>query len=163
VAEILKYLLSLLETSSKLPNHPNHEQNTPLHWTALNHHLTCLQLLVSAGADPSLVNKAGYDAVFEAERAIPAQEQGEEGEVNGEGNGEGKGKVGKVVDEKTERGSPCVEFLLGCMEGKGLERGLRGGAVENEGEVEEEDKNEGSEDLEIGVDEAKEGVVGMKI
>ena len=118
---ILKHLLSLLSTSPKpspLVNHANVEGNTPLHWTALNHHLACLQLLVSAGADPSLVNKAGYDSVFEAERGIPDADP--EKRAN-------SGEEWNRVDEKTERGRRCAEWLLGCKEGGVLERGVKGG------------------------------------
>jgi len=116
--EILKYLLPLLLPNSAIINHPNAQSNTPLHWTALNHHLSCLQLLISAGADPSLVNKAGHDAVFEAERAI----SGDEGKE----------------DEKAEKGRKCVEWLLGCQQASGLERGVRGGGGEGEAEAEAE-------------------------
>jgi uncharacterized protein len=120
----LKYLLSLLPTDgatrAQLASHANHQGNTPLHYTALNHHLACVQMLVAAGADPTIVNKAGHDAVFEAERATVAVD--ESGDL----------KTG----EKAERGRKCVEWLLGCKEGTGLESGVKGGRVV-EGEAEE--------------------------
>ncbi|KAL4817802.1 ankyrin repeat-containing domain protein [Aspergillus spinulosporus] len=50
-------------------NHRNHSGNTPLHWAALNTHLECVKVLVEAGADISIKNEAGLDAVFLAERA----------------------------------------------------------------------------------------------
>jgi hypothetical protein len=119
----LKYLLSLLPTDgatrAQLASHANHQGNTPLHYTALNHYLSCIQLLVAAGADPMIVNKAGHDAVFEAERATVAAD--ESGDL----------KTG----EKAERGRKCVEWLLGCK-GTGLESGVKGGSVV-EGEAEE--------------------------
>ncbi|RVX72788.1 hypothetical protein B0A52_03141 [Exophiala mesophila] len=85
--EVVKYLLSLLvvetqptgETTStetqppvdksapQLVNHRNVSGNTPLHWAAVNGHLEVVRLLVQHGADPTIVNAAGRDAVVEAE------------------------------------------------------------------------------------------------
>ena len=48
-------------------NLQNASGNTPLHWAALNGHLLAVQLLMEAGADPTVLNKAGKDAVYEAE------------------------------------------------------------------------------------------------
>jgi hypothetical protein len=45
----------------------NDAGNTPLHWAALNGHLECVKLLIQLGADVTIINKAGHDAVFEAE------------------------------------------------------------------------------------------------
>lgn len=121
---ILTHLLTLLSPtsptsppSSPLINHTNSQGNTPLHWTALNHHLPCLRHLLAAGADPSIINSAGHDAVFEAER-----------------NALSKGKDG----EMDEVGRSCVDLLLGCKQGSGLERGVTGraGDAEQEQEVE---------------------------
>ena len=50
-----------------LVNHQNVSGNTPLHWAALNGHLEIVKALVQAGADPTIVNEAGRDAVVEAE------------------------------------------------------------------------------------------------
>ena len=50
-----------------LINHQNVSGNTPLHWAALNGHLEIVKALVQAGADPTIVNEAGRDAVVEAE------------------------------------------------------------------------------------------------
>jgi len=50
-------------------NRPNIAGNTALHWAALNGHTSILTLLLSRGADPAVLNKAGHDALFEAERA----------------------------------------------------------------------------------------------
>jgi ankyrin repeat protein len=48
-------------------NAVNDAGNTPLHWAALNGHLDCVKLLVQCGADVTIINRAGHDAVFEAE------------------------------------------------------------------------------------------------
>ena len=45
----------------------NDAGNTALHWAALNGRLDCVKLLVESGADVTIINKAGHDAVFEAE------------------------------------------------------------------------------------------------
>ncbi|KAI8933179.1 hypothetical protein NX059_009817 [Plenodomus lindquistii] len=45
----------------------NNAGNTSLHWAALNGHLESVKVLVEAGADVTIINKAGHDAVFEAE------------------------------------------------------------------------------------------------
>ncbi|KAH9882517.1 hypothetical protein J1614_000753 [Plenodomus biglobosus] len=45
----------------------NDAGNTSLHWAALNGHIESVKLLVEAGADVTIINKAGHDAVFEAE------------------------------------------------------------------------------------------------
>lgn len=48
-------------------NLQNASGNTPLHWAALNGHLPAVQMLIEAEADPTVLNKAGKDAVYEAE------------------------------------------------------------------------------------------------
>jgi uncharacterized protein len=79
--EVVEYLLSLLlppdtngtnaasadKSAPSLVNHKNVSGNTPLHWAALNGHLSCVKALVAAGADASITNEAGHDAVYEAE------------------------------------------------------------------------------------------------
>ncbi|RJE18624.1 ankyrin repeat protein [Aspergillus sclerotialis] len=106
--EILNYLLQSLqnETKASVVNHRNHSGNTPLHWAALNTHLECVKALVEAGADISIKNDAGLDAVFLAERsAWSAEEDGEgegskgEGEAGAEGEEKGKMSPGRMVVE----------------------------------------------------------------
>lgn len=66
--DIVKLLLS---TSNSKPtpflNLTNASGNTPLHWASLNGHLEAVKLLIEAGGDITIFNKAGHDAVFEAE------------------------------------------------------------------------------------------------
>jgi FOG: Ankyrin repeat len=45
-------------------NHRNYSGNTSLHWAALNTHLECVKALVESGADVTVKNDAGHDAVF---------------------------------------------------------------------------------------------------
>ncbi|KAF2021395.1 ankyrin [Aaosphaeria arxii CBS 175.79] len=70
--DIIKLLLSYkldnaTATNLELINTVNDAGNTALHWAALNGHLECVKQLVQAGADVTIINKAGHDAVFEAE------------------------------------------------------------------------------------------------
>ena len=69
--EDLDTLKGLLTMSTSNPaisiNLQNASGNTPLHWAALNGHLPAVKLLIEAGADPTIINKAGKDAVYEAE------------------------------------------------------------------------------------------------
>ena len=64
----MKELLTLSASSKAISlNLQNTSGNTPLHWAALNGHLPAVKLLIEAGADPSIINRAGKDAVYEAE------------------------------------------------------------------------------------------------
>lgn len=55
-------MLSILNTQ-------NASGNTPLHWAALNGHLESVKILIENGADPTIQNQKGHDAVYEAELA----------------------------------------------------------------------------------------------
>ena len=61
--------MKLLSTQSKSTflNAQNTWGNTPLHWAALNGHLEAVKALVEAGANMGIKNKAGHDAVYEAQ------------------------------------------------------------------------------------------------
>jgi ankyrin repeat protein len=79
LAEIVKTLLDFQDTSDSnnseerppapvaIVNAKNKSGNTPLHWAALNGHLDVILLLLKQGADPTILNAAGHDALFEAE------------------------------------------------------------------------------------------------
>jgi ankyrin repeat protein len=69
VIDVIKLLLST-GTDKPAPgliNAVNDAGNTPLHWAALNGHLESVKLLIQSGADITIFNRAGHDAVFEAE------------------------------------------------------------------------------------------------
>ncbi|RHZ49074.1 ankyrin repeat domain-containing protein [Aspergillus thermomutatus] len=127
-AEILNYLLATLSAQSAshsplaaeqiaaVVNHRNHSGNTPLHWAALNTHLECVKALVESGADISIKNDAGLDAIFLAERtAWSAEEEGKEAAEAGAGE-EGPGEMSK--------GRQVVEWLLSSDKAGDLEGGV---------------------------------------
>jgi ankyrin repeat protein len=66
---VVKLLFSLSgdKPAPELINAVNEAGNTPLHWAALNGHLESVKLLIQSGADVTIINQAGHDAVFEAE------------------------------------------------------------------------------------------------
>lgn len=157
-AELLKYLLETLKTTpdgntspsnnlqeyGSFINYRNYTGNTPLHWAALNTHLDCVKALVEAGADISLKNDAGHDAIFLAERAdwsgtydenYDENEEQEEGEKEAKNNNE-QGEIeieigGATGDEQQDaekskvpvtKAREVVEWLLSCDKGAELER-----------------------------------------
>ncbi|KAF2023347.1 ankyrin [Setomelanomma holmii] len=67
--DVIKLLFSTVaeKPAPELINAVNEAGNTPLHWAALNGHLECVKLLIETGADVMIINRAGHDAVFEAE------------------------------------------------------------------------------------------------
>ncbi|KAF1814072.1 ankyrin [Eremomyces bilateralis CBS 781.70] len=48
-------------------NTKNKSGNTALHWASLNGHLPAVEILLKRKADPTVLNAAGHDAVYEAE------------------------------------------------------------------------------------------------
>ena len=54
------------ESKSSILDAQNAWGNTPLHWAALNGHLESAKALIGSGANLSIKNKAGHDAVYEA-------------------------------------------------------------------------------------------------
>ncbi|RMZ83861.1 hypothetical protein DV737_g1515, partial [Chaetothyriales sp. CBS 132003] len=65
--EVVTYLVELVKNAPQQINRKNVSGNTPLHWAGMNGHLSVVQALVAAGADPGLRNAAGRDAAVEAE------------------------------------------------------------------------------------------------
>jgi ankyrin repeat protein len=67
--DVIKLLFSTSadKPAPELINAINDAGNTPLHWAALNGHLESVKLLIQSGADITIFNRAGHDAVFEAE------------------------------------------------------------------------------------------------
>lgn len=53
----------------KFLNTKNKAGNTALHWASVNGHVGVVSVLLAAGADPTILNEAGHDAVYEAELA----------------------------------------------------------------------------------------------
>lgn len=71
---IMKYLASLItdfatpiSLRSAILNLQNGSGNTALHWAALNGHLEAVKILIAAGANSLVKNKAGHAAGYEAE------------------------------------------------------------------------------------------------
>lgn len=133
ITDIIKHLLTTISSSSSLPtllNSRNAAGNTPLHWAALNGHLTAVQVLVEAGADPYIQNGVGHDAIYEAEvndrnEAVEWMlKEGGEGleelaaAAAGEEEGEGSGEA--VDGEGVEGLKEAVEGLS-VGKGKGKE------------------------------------------
>lgn len=117
------------EEEKTVINHRNHSGNTALHWAALNAHLECVKALVEAGADISITNGAGLDAVFLAERSAWSAEEEDGGEEQqGEGDDEGKGKMSPA--------RTVVEWLLSAGEAQ------EGGSGDGEGEGRDENGGE---------------------
>lgn len=138
-----------------LLNSPNISGSTPLHYAALNGHLPAVTLLLAAGADPTVVNRAGHDAVYEAEvngkdevaRLILEKGIGLERGVGGKGGGvEGVMGEGEAAGEEGEDGEDVEMNMREGLkmrerDGAEVEMGglhLRGGSV-----VEEEGGKEG--------------------
>ncbi|MCJ1284480.1 hypothetical protein MMC26_003812 [Xylographa opegraphella] len=93
--------------------------NTALHYACLNGHLEAAKVLLAAGADPTIINNAGHDAIYEAEA------NGKE-EVSRWVLMEGKG-LEKVVGSGIDRNSADEESEEEEMR-EGKEAGLEVGS-----------------------------------
>lgn len=128
IADIIKLLFSFgsEKPAKELINAINDAGNTPLHWAALNGHLECVKLLIQAGADVTIINRAGHDAVFEAEIndkkevvdwLLGAVEELENGIAQ---NGEGSQDADESMDDgdkgDQEQGSANMEDVRKRME-----------------------------------------------
>lgn len=147
--ELLNYLLQTLTASdagltsedlASFLNYRNYTGNTPLHWAALNTHLDCVKALVDAGADISLKNDAGHDALFLAERAdwSVVEEDNNENENSNDAEAGNNGREEEIEIEIKEGqdgddGKPAppptkaravVEWLLSCDKGAGFEEAV---------------------------------------
>lgn len=137
VLELLNYLLQTLtdpsaaltsEDFASFINYRNYTGNTPLHWAALNTHLDCVKALVEAGADISLKNDAGHDALFLAERADWAVVEEDDNENTENNNGEEEIEIELNAQQDGDKPAPAptkarlvVEWLLSCDKGAGFE------------------------------------------
>lgn len=92
--------------------------------------MECVKALVAAGADISIKNDAGLDAVFLAERTAWTAEAENENETEGAGDDgtntttQQQQKEGEEKGEGVGKSSPgreVVEWLLGCERGGSLE------------------------------------------
>ena len=100
--EIVSYLLPLLPLSAL--STPNTALSTPLHWTSLNYHLSCLRLLCPLLPASAFTLRNGHQktAVEEAEEACEAFVVAE----REEGSERGRERVRREV---------VVGYLLGVM------------------------------------------------
>ncbi|TAQ87213.1 hypothetical protein B7494_g4459 [Chlorociboria aeruginascens] len=139
--------VSLYDSTPKNPrlleilNSQNIAGNTALHWAALNGHLETVKVLVKEGADPTVINARGHDAVFEAE--LNDKTGVVEWLLNDGGEGLMGGVAGVVdgdvlgdVEVNGEEGEGKVEGeggLDGDRAGK-LENGMAGLRVKDDGD-----------------------------
>jgi ankyrin repeat protein len=135
-------------------NRQNKAGNTALHWAALNGHLDAVKVLLEQGADPTIKNARGHDAIYEAElndkmeivdwvlkNAGEGLEQG--AGVNGNdaaGNGEGE------IDEDEDMSSDNIDkaYIVGVDEKGAVEvvegKGEGTGVVEELAQLKVEDE-----------------------
>lgn len=118
-------------------NAQNKAGNTALHWAALNGHLDAVKVLLEEGADPTITNSRGHDAVYEAEVNDRKEvvdwvlKEGGEGLEMGVAGGEEGELEGEEIGDEDE----------GMAEGAGKENGVGGDAiVVGEGETNLEKK-----------------------
>jgi ankyrin repeat protein len=134
---MVKYLLSLFESTSadrkSFANKQNQSGNTSLHWSALNGHMDIVKTLLAHGADASILNTSGHDAVYEAEmndkqelaEYLLKEALGLEKAIGREGDGK------EAEDEEMEEAesSAAAERVADGM----AEMDLKGGEIGKEG------------------------------
>lgn len=128
MTDVIKLLLSVsgYKPASELINAVNEAGNTPLHWAALNGHLESVKFLIQYGADVTIINQAGHDAVFEAEIndkkdvvdwLLGAVEELEKGiGRTGEASGEGDDNMDDDDQIVVRAGTAAVEDVRKQME-----------------------------------------------
>jgi uncharacterized protein len=91
-------------------NAQNQAGNTALHWAALNGHLEAVKVLLEHGADPTITNGRGHDAVYEAELNDKREvvewvlKEGGEGLEEGVAGSTASGVEEETVDKETADG-----------------------------------------------------------
>ena len=150
-AEMTNYLLSLLPTPADLKallNKQNASGNTALHWASLNGHLDLCKTLLKAGADASILNFSGHDAVYEAEMNdkqevaewLLKEALGLEKGIGREGGGEGaRGSGGAEGGEEEEEGDIVMragDTGVGGEEAERVADGMRGMDLDAKGGAE---------------------------
>ena len=86
----------------------NEAGNTALHWAAMNGHLDAVKILVGAGADTRVKNRAGKEAIYEAE--VNEREEvvtwllGQRVEKDDKGDGGQAHEMEELVDGKGTEG-----------------------------------------------------------
>jgi uncharacterized protein len=124
-------------------NVQNKAGNTALHWAALNGHLDAVKVLLEEGADPTITNSRGHDAVYEAEVNDKKEVVEWVLKEGGEGLEMGvAGVAGVAGGEEGEReGEEIGDEDEGMAEDAGKENGVgEDSAVIGEGEMKLEKK-----------------------
>ncbi|KAF2734617.1 ankyrin [Polyplosphaeria fusca] len=145
-SDVIKVALSYNADDDKAPtpaliNALNGAGNTPLHWAAVNGHLQCVKMLIQSGADVTIINAAGHDAVFEAEindkqdvvdwllGAVEALEQGvgREGEAMQDNAAESSSNDPGAASAASAASANGVESVTRQMEGMNTNASSQGG------------------------------------
>jgi ankyrin repeat protein len=112
-------------TMLRILNAQNKSGNTPLHWAALNGHLECVKVLIDGGADPTITNSAGHDAVYEAELndkqevvewVLKESEGMEEGIAGDADEGADEPESSKAAEVGSEEAAEALRGAVGGMD-----------------------------------------------
>ena len=141
------YLLSLftLTSNASTPtkdlkafvNKQNASGNTALHWASLNGHMSLVKVLLAQGADASILNFSGHDAVYEAElndkqevaEWLLKEALGLEKGIGREGSGEGpSGAEGDEEEDVEGEGDDAEVDEAGKVADGMKEMDLKGGS-----------------------------------